>query len=229
MKKIGSMMVFFGCVPVDRDTAELEERSGFTCPVWASISPVDSVRTFETTSGYESNTGLSSRFVSTVVSVTDFPTGIEMFLAVDGNSESSSWESYRYQTQSVYRCDDAGAWLVRSDTSSTMVVDGITVESVVSTEYRDTFLMPGNLAIGDAWQSVFSGTTVDNAGVSNDFSYVIESEVTASDTVDVGAGSFAALVIEESFQDGSQAEYRVAPGPGFLSSEDYELVAYSSP
>ena len=71
MKVVWLASLLSGCVPVDRDTAEPNETFDFSCPPWASISPVGSIRTFETTDEHESSTGVSSHFVSEVVERAD--------------------------------------------------------------------------------------------------------------------------------------------------------------
>jgi len=172
--------------------------------------------------------GTASQFVSEVVSITPDGDGVEVLLVVDGSSQSESWESYIYQTTSIYRCDSQGAWLLSSATESTLVQQGITVENQAETVYTDSFIMPREIALGDHWLSVFSGTTTTSAGTQS-HSYVIESEITATDTVTVGAGSYSALVVSETFEDGRRSDYRVADGPGFLLSEEYELVGYEGP
>jgi hypothetical protein len=229
LKYLATLCVLTACVQVPRDTASLESGSenSARCPVWASISPEGSVRSFQTTSSYESSTGVASQYVSEVVSITSDGDGVEVLLVVDGQSQSESWESYTYQTTSIYRCDRQGAWAVSSAVDSTLVQGGVTVESSAETVYTDSFIMPLNLELGDRWQSVFSGTTTTSAG-SQSFSNAIDSEVTATDTITVGAGSFSALVISETFEDGRRSDYRVADGPGFLLSEEFELVGYSS-
>ena len=71
--------------------------------------------------------------------------------------------------------------------------------------------------------------TTDSSGNSNEHSTVIDSSVLAVENLTVRAGSFEALVIEERFEDDRRSAYRVAAGPGFLLSEDYELLEYSEP
>ena len=228
MRAIVTLSVLTACVPIPRDTASLEGApNSSSCPAWASISPEGSMRSFQTTASYESSTGVASQYVSEVVSITPSGDGVEVLLVVDGVSQSESWESYAYQTISVYRCDRQGAWVVSSTVDSTLVQGGVTVESSAETVYTDSFIMPLELELGDRWQSVFSGTTTTSAGTQS-HSYAIDSEVSATDTVTVGAGSYSALVISETFEDGRRSDYRVADGPGFLLSEEYELVGYSS-
>ena len=224
------LAVMTGCVQIPRDTADGTEssESSARCPVWASISPEGSVRSFQTTAAHEASMGVSTQFVSEVVSITPDGDAVDVVLVVDGESKSESWESYEYQTTSIYRCDSQGAWVVSSVTASTLVQQGVTVENQAETIYTDSFIMPLEIELGARWQSVFSGTTTTSSGTQS-HSYVIESEITATDTVTVGAGSYAALVVTETFEDGRRSDYRVADGPGFLLSEEYELVDYEVP
>jgi len=231
VRAIACAFLGLGCVQVPRDTADSFGGSGedARCPVWASISPVGSQRTFETTDSYETSTGVTAQFTSEIVSMTATAAGLDVLLEVEGSMESDNWQSYSYQTTSHYLCDDAGAWLVTSETHATVVTDVQTVESLTETVYTDALIMPRLIELGDTWQGIFAGTTTDSTGNTSSHSVTIDSEVTATDTVSVGAGSFSALVISEHFDDGSQSEYRVAEGPGFLLSETYELMDYQQP
>ena len=199
------------------------------CPVWASISPESSIRSFASTEDYERGTGVTTEFVSQVESMTVSDSGRDVRLVVDGISESDSWDSHSYQTISHYRCDAIGAWLLSSQTEMETVIDGMSVSQITETIYFDAFIMPPIIELGDSWQSVFTGETTDSAGTISEHRTVIDSTVTAVENLTVGAGQFDALVIEERFEDDRRSAYRVAAGPGFLLSDDYELMDYSEP
>jgi hypothetical protein len=231
MRALGCALLL-GCV-YDGEGEGFEEQNGSNvddaCPVWGSISPEGSTRSFVTTDEYVAQTGVSSAFVTEVLSITAGDGGLDVLLEVVGSSESDSWTLSTYETLSHYFCDVSGAWILSSETSGLTVVEDLTVETHTETVYTDSFIMPQIIELGDSWQSVFSGTTTDSTGTSTDHRVTIDSEVSATDTVTVEAGSFSALVISETFEDGSSSSYRVAEGPGFLLSEDFELVAYEEP
>ena len=227
MKYLGLIPLLMAC----HDGIEDSGTVGMTddCPAWASMSPESSVRTFVSTLDYEMGTGVSTEFVSQVQSITSGDSGLDVLLVIDGTSDGDSWDSHGYQTTSHYRCDSTGAWLLSSQTESETVIDGISVIQSTSTVYFDAFIMPQIIELGDSWQSVFVGETTDSVGTVREHRTVIDSTVTAVENLTVGAGHFDALVIEEQFEDNTRSAYRVAAGPGFLLSEDYELMGYLEP
>ena len=227
MKYWGLMPLLMACQNAADDSGPLAVSDA--CPVWASISPESSTRSFASTEDYELGTGVSTEFISQVESVSVGETGLDVRLVVEGSSESDSWDSHIYQTTSLYRCDSNGAWLLSSQTEMETVIDGMSVSQITETIYFDAFIMPQTIELGDSWQSVFRGETTDSSGTVHEHSTVIDSTVTAVEDLTVGAGRFDALVVEERFEDKTRSAYRVAAGPGFLLSEDYELVGYSAP
>lgn len=139
--------------------------------------------------------------------------------------QTTSGTTYTSVTDTQYRCEPDGLWLLGTQSAWVSTVDGVETEGWLDgTWTAEGPVQPRGLAVGTRWEWAYDYSYTASYGDSAD-SGRVETEVEASAPISVPAGEYAAVQLFQTTESGASLRSWVADGVGLVANESVELVA----
>ena len=192
---------------------------GDACPDLFPLHRTGQVATYE----YRDGSGIVGGFTMEFQGESSFEGGTGWQVRTDAAYSGEGYEAV-YTLDTWYRCDSDGAWLLyQEQDSTTWTSAGETAYQSWSTAVEPGLVMPKSVDVGDTWTQSYVLRTVDSYGNDTEYAYSIDYQVEAGETIEVPAGAFDTLYIEQTFDDSVTGWY-AAEGVGMVQNGTTWLV-----
>lgn len=172
---------------------------------------------------YEASSGLSGGFTVEVTEVHDDGT----FVMVTTEASSGTNNTYNSVTTETWGCDDEGLWLLETYYEYEVTVYEAYAGFRDYTWNAPILVMPQEVDVGTAWESVYDGTYVNELGASRSADDTVLTEVTGLEEVTVPAGTYTAMVWVQDASLTSPTTSWYVLGTGLVKSPEADLTSFT--
>ena len=191
------------------------------CGVYSGVRRVGSTWNDVPTADYEARFGWTGTSTTKVTGLDDTVT---LHTLARFSGSEGSFDLDRTET---WRCDERGAWWLRSDATTTAHSGTSTVENHGVRDFSPGWLVrPVELVVSDAWSDTFSVTMVLNDGAPSTSEAACTSTVAAEETLALALGALPTRRINVDCIGVSSEIWWLAENVGLAADEDIQLVSY---